>query len=149
MLTNLQPTSVQSAANTARQIPAKPRETEAFSLLEVMIAAGIFFMAIFAILALVSTNIRHAQILQKQQPSDIPAMVLADVVQTNKLEEGSYDYDISELFPGYVCSYEVTEVASNGLFKVECVVSKNRGGENSETRLSTLCYKPASTKVLK
>src|SRR5580692_2494919 len=39
----------------------------AFTLLEVMIAAGIFFMCIFAILSLVSTNIRNARLLQEPQ----------------------------------------------------------------------------------
>ncbi len=125
-------------------VQLKPRPAEAFSLLEVMIAAGIFFMAIFAILQLVSTNIRNARLLQDQQVTDIPAMVMADVIQTNKLQEGTYDYDISALYPGYQCSYDVTEVASNGFFKVECVVTKPGGGPNSQLSLSSLVYRPDS-----
>src|SRR5207342_1412722 len=39
--------------------------TRAFSLIEVMIACGIFFMATFAILALVSTTLRNARALQR------------------------------------------------------------------------------------
>ena len=48
---------------------SKPRREQknsrAFTLLEVMIAAGIFFMAIFAILALVSSNLKNARLIQK------------------------------------------------------------------------------------
>jgi len=35
--------------------------TNAFTLMEVMVACGIFFMATFAILALVSTTLRNAR----------------------------------------------------------------------------------------
>jgi len=107
-----------------------------------MIAAGIFFMAIFAILALVSTNIRNARLLQ-EQPVD-PGMLLADLVQTNKLEEGTDQGDFGDLFPGYTWTSDITQVASNGLFKVEYVVTKPGGGPNSQTSLSALLYRPDS-----
>lgn len=109
-----------------------------------MIAAGIFFMAIFAILSLVSTNIRNARLLQ-EQPVD-PGMLLADLVQTNKLQEGSDSGDFGDLFPGYSWSSDITEVGSNGLFKVEYIVTKAGGGPNSESKLDALLYRPDSPK---
>src|SRR5215467_4098981 len=52
----------------------------AFSLIEVMIACGIFFMATFAILALVSTTLRNARALQR---GDVDAgMAAAQIYQT-------------------------------------------------------------------
>src|SRR5215475_11772459 len=66
------------------------RPWHAFSLIEVMIACGIFFMATFAILALVSTTLRNARGLQR---GDIDAgMAAAQVYQllkTNKVQQGS------------------------------------------------------------
>jgi Tfp pilus assembly protein PilV len=139
-----QPIAMHSMASNSsklgRCIPLKTQD--AFSLLEVMIAAGIFFMAIFAILALVSTNIRNARLLQ-EQPVD-PGMLLADLVQTNKLEEGTDQGDFGDLFPGYTWTCDITQVASNGLFKVEYVVTKPGGGPNSQTSLSALLYRPDS-----
>ena len=49
----------------ARSKPCpRRRESRAFSLLEVMVAIGIFFMAVFAILGLVSSSLANARQLQ-------------------------------------------------------------------------------------
>jgi len=124
-----------------------PQSTSAFTLLEVMIAAGIFFMAIFAILALVTANIRNAHLLQ-QQPVD-PGMLLADLVQTNKLQEGSDSGDFGELFPGYRWDSQITQIESNGLFRVDYVVTKPGGGRNSQTTFSALRFRPESQNQMK
>lgn len=128
--------------NTDNLAAERRRDAIAFSLLEVMIAAGIFFMAIFAILSLVSTNIHNARLLQEQQVD--PGMLLADLVQTNKLEEGSDSGDFGELFPGYGWRSDTTLVGTNGFFKVEYVVYKKSGGPNTETSVSALLYRPDS-----
>ena len=44
---------------------ASRRSQTAFSLLEVMIASGIFFMTVFAILAMVSSVLRNARSLRR------------------------------------------------------------------------------------
>jgi Tfp pilus assembly protein PilV len=120
----------------------RKRGPTAFTLLEVMIAAGIFFMAIFAILALVSGSIRNARYLQEQQVD--PGMLLADLVQTNKLQEGSDSGDFGELFRDYAWRSDITLVSTNGLFKVEYVVYKKSGGPSTESSVSTLVYRPDS-----
>ena len=51
-----------------------------------MIATGIFFMCIFSFLALVTSNLRNARLLQKPQVD--ASMLLADLVQTNRLVGG-------------------------------------------------------------
>src|SRR5215468_8816417 len=74
----------------------------AFTLMEVMIACGIFFMATFAILALVSTTLRNARGLQR---GDIDAgMAAAQVYQllkTNKVQQGSLSGDFDEAHHDY------------------------------------------------
>ena len=52
----------------------------AFTLLEVMIACGIFFIAVFAILALVSNTLRNARILRLTDRGEVKPGLLADLV---------------------------------------------------------------------
>lgn len=119
-----------------------PRPKAAFTLLEVMIASGIFFMAIFAILSLVSGNLRNARRLQ--EPPVDAGMLLADLCQTNKLTEGSDSGDFGELYPGYRWTSDIRQVSTNGLFKVEYTVSRPGGEPNSDTSLSAWLYRPDS-----
>src|SRR5438045_6918579 len=64
---------VPSRLRKAEYLPGEPacfkvpprRGQVAFTLLEVMIACGIFFIAVFAILALVSNTLRNAQRLRR------------------------------------------------------------------------------------
>lgn len=64
----------------------------AFSLLEVMIACGILFMAVFTILALVSSTLRNARSLRRVEVD--AGMVAAQMFKTNRLSEGK-DWVIS------------------------------------------------------
>jgi|HubBroStandDraft_6_1064221.scaffolds.fasta_scaffold674229_2 Tfp pilus assembly protein PilV len=124
------------------------QKIEAFTLLEVMIAMGIFFMCMFAILEVVATNLKAARAIQRP-PVDI-SLLINDVVQTNKLEEGSDsgDFGENELFKGYKWSSETTQVATNGLFKVEFLVTHSDGAQNAETRMSVLLWRPDSPQKL-
>ena len=88
----------------------------AFTLLEVMIALAIFFLAIFAILGSVSRSLGAARSLQQKFP-DISALV-ADLTLTNKLEEGTGGGDFGELYPGYSWTGYTNQIATNGLFQI-------------------------------
>ena len=63
----------------------KPRRA-AFTLIEVMIALGIFFMAVFTILGLISTLLRSARTIQQMKNVDA-GMVAAQLSLTNILTE--------------------------------------------------------------
>jgi hypothetical protein len=120
----------------------------AFTLIEVMIAMGIFFMAIFAILGLVSSNLRNARRLQ-QKPVDASALI-AELSLTNKLTAGSDHGDFSDygdLYKGYRWDSEITEVRTNGLFQVEYMVTgPSSGGQTPpQTHLTVLLWRPLST----
>ena len=140
-----------AAADARRRNPAANpshphfRSQLAFTLLEVMIAAGIFFMCIFAILALVSSNLRNARLLQEPQVD--AGMLLADLCQTNQFHEGSDSGDFGDLFPGYKWSCEIQQVGTNGFFKVDYVVTRNGGGPNTDNAISALFYRPDSPKT--
>jgi hypothetical protein len=113
----------------------------AFSLLEVMIACGIFFMCIFAILAMVSSVLRNARGLRR---IDLDAgMVAAQVCKTNRLYEGTESGDFGNLFPD--CSWETDtyEAGTNGLWQVDIVV-RRRGLQQPLDSMSILVFSPGS-----
>jgi hypothetical protein len=121
------------------------RRCRAFSLLEVMIAAGIFFLAVFAILGLVSASLANARRLQRPQVDASP--VLAQFAATNILVEGIYDGYLSEFlgeaYRDYRWTAEIVEVETNKLFNVQCIVQPVHGREIISD-LSTLLFRPDS-----
>jgi Tfp pilus assembly protein PilV len=97
----------------------------AFTLIEVMIACGIFFMATFAILGLISTTLRNARALQR---GDVDAgMAAAQVYQllrTNRVTELSGKGDFGETYPDYSYEFSTQEYQTNGLLQVDIVVNR-------------------------
>jgi Tfp pilus assembly protein PilV len=121
----------------------------AFTIIEVMIAMGIFFMAVFAILSLVSSNLRIARRLQ--EPEVNAANVLAaELTLTNQLQEGSDSEDLGKMYPGYNCEEQKTLFKSNGLFRVDFVVTgPSVGGQApAPSVMSVLYWKPNSVSGL-
>lgn len=118
------------------------RSGNAFTLLEVMIAVAIFFVAVFAILELVSQNLRYIHNLQKPQV-DIGALA-AELTLTNSLEEGFESGDFGDLYPNATWTREVYEAGTNGLFGVDFIVVEDNGRKPVETKLSILLYRPNS-----
>ena len=120
----------------------------AFTLLEVMIAVAIFFMATFSILALVSRCLAQARSLQ---PMQVDAnMVVAELSLTNKLEEGPIPDDIikrfQHLYPDYTCDGTITEVRTNGLFEIQVRVAGVTAGRHLlENKTTNLLFRPLST----
>ena len=94
------------------------RSHQAFSMLEVMIAIGIFFTSVFVILQLTSQQLRMARSLQTLDvdTGTLPSLI----VMTNALEEGPLPMEIKVAFedtnPGFSCDGMVHEYATNGLF---------------------------------
>jgi hypothetical protein len=122
-----------------------PAGRRAFTLLEVMIAIAVFFLAVFAILSLVSSTLANARRLHRPQVD--ASAVLARYASTNSLVEGTYSGDLSELlgdsYQNYSWTAQITEVATNKLFHVECVVQED-GTREIVSDLSTLLYRPQS-----
>src|SRR5438552_18762680 len=83
----------------------------AFTLIEVMIALGIFFMAVFTILALVSQILRNARGLQRPQVD--AGLAAAIYVNTNRYSVGTVAGELDDSLPDF--SYEIAtdEFATN------------------------------------
>ncbi len=116
------------------------RGVRAFSLLEVMIAAGIFFMSVFAILALVSNSLRNARLLQNVEVDS--SMLAAELSVTNRLSEGTDSGDFGDIYRDYKWSRAITEVGTNGLYQVDFIVT--HAPTRRETTMTVLFYRPDS-----
>jgi len=119
-----------------------PPAARAFTLIEVMLAITIFFMAMFAILGVLSSGVHAASILRTSGPT--AGMVAGQYYVTNEIVEGSDAGDFSDIagYEGYTWRSEAVEVDTNGLYKMEIVVIDPRGNQSSI--LNVLLYKPGS-----
>ena len=83
-------------------LPARPSDergrgrARAFTLLEVLVAMGLFFLAIFAILDATNQSLRAARSLQINLPD--ASVFAADLYLTNRLEEGREPLDFADFY---------------------------------------------------
>jgi hypothetical protein len=122
------------------------RAQRAFSLLEVMIAIGIFFMAVFAILGLVSSSLENVRRLRR--PIVDAGPVAGFLLMTNKMVEGVYEADLSDFlgnaYQGYRVTYAVQEVATNKFFQVDFIVQSPDPGRPVVSKMTAMYFKPQS-----
>ncbi|MCL4180987.1 MAG: prepilin-type N-terminal cleavage/methylation domain-containing protein [Verrucomicrobia bacterium] len=117
-----------------------------FTLLEVMIAMALFFMAIFAILGVVSQGLAAARILQSEAPD--AGSLAAELFLADRLEEGWEEGDFGELHPDFLWRREITEVGTNGLFRVDFTIVGVRGQGIAELQSSMLLWRPESSSAV-
>lgn len=128
----------------------KAGSRRAFTLLEVIIAMAIFFVAMFSVLQLMSRGLGMARALQQDLPS--PAMIASELAQmaaTNRIDDGgSYSGDFEflapDIYPDFKWAAQTYQFASNGLFKADIVVVGSRGGQPVERSMSVLLFSPRS-----
>jgi type II secretion system protein I len=130
------------------KLPRSNPARRAFTLLEVMVAIAIFFVASFAILDLISTSLNNVRRLQR--PSVDASPVLARYAATNSLVEGHYHGSLGDAdmlgneYRDYTWDADVVEIASNHLYGVTCSITQMNGHREEISRLSTVLYKPQS-----
>lgn len=115
---------------------------KAFSLIEVMIACGIFFMATFAILALVSTTLRNARALQRGDvDAGMAASQIYELLKTNRQAEVSGSGNFGEAYPDFSYEFVSQQYQTNGLLQVDIVVNR-RGLRKPFDTMSIWIYSP-------
>ena len=119
--------------------PPTRKSVVAFTLLEVAVASAIFFVAIFAILGLMSQNLRAARSLQMARP-DVGSLA-SEFFATNFVEEGSETGGFGDLHPDATWTRQVYEVGSNGLYQVDFYVNRSVRGRPSQRVTSLLLYR--------
>jgi hypothetical protein len=121
-----------------------PHSGRAFSLLEVMIASAIFIMVLISILALVTQGLQMARSLRSSGPT--PGMVAAEVINTNRMEEGTISGDFGDIYPEHTWICDIYEASSNGLMRADILVTRElRGKETAPQTLSILIFNPNVT----
>ena len=134
----VEPQSVERITLLRSEAP-ELRSSDAFTLIEVMIALGIFFAAVFTILALVSSILRNARGLQRPQVD--AGMAAAIYVNTNRFPEGRVSGDLGDSLPDYRYEIETDEFATNGLMQADVVLSR-RGSRQAPDTISILVFDP-------
>lgn len=114
----------------------------AFTLIEVMVALLIFFMAVFTILGLISNTLRNARALQRKNVD--AGMVAAQLSITNRLSEQLEEGDFGEAYPEHNWTSDTYEAGTNGLFQVDIIVQRQGGNNPVESKLSVLLFRPES-----
>ena len=120
------------------------RNVVAFTLLEVLIAVSIFFIAMFAILDMTANSVKAARRLQR---SNVDVGMLGAMMSlTNQVEEGPVPREIilpfEEANPDYACRGNITEVSSNGLFQVDFEIYSIKDKRVAGSTLSMLLFRP-------
>lgn len=120
----------------------------AFTLLEVLIAMGLFFLAVFAILDATNQSLRAARSLQINLPD--ASVFAANLYLTNRLEEGREPLNFAEaygsdrIYPGWSCIREIRQIETNGLFQVDFIISGTSAGHAMVFTNSLLLWRPQS-----
>jgi hypothetical protein len=138
---NTGPLAHHLSAMTAVSEPRRPR-TRSFTLLEVMIAMALFFMAVFAILNVISQGLGAARSFQREWP-DV-GLLTTDLLLTNRLDEGFEEGDFGEYHPGFRWRREIVEVATNGLFQVNFSIHGVVDGRQLDSTVNVLIWRPES-----
>ncbi len=116
--------------------------SRAFTLLEVMIACGIFFMAAFTILALVSGTLRNARALQRGEVDvGMAAALVSQTLKTNRNAEAAFSGDFGDAYPDFSWEAQAQPYDTNGLLEVNILLRK-RGSQLPADSLSILVYAP-------
>jgi len=129
----------------------------AFTLAEVLIAVGIFVVAIFAILQLVNQGLELVRVMQQQRP-DMGALAAKTLVElpepdgtlatglTEPLDEdfGGNGGGEFTLYPDARWQRDIMSLdATNGLYQTTITIEEQvGGGENTEYQLRFLMFRP-------
>jgi len=131
----------------------RARRHAGFSLLEVMIALGIFFIALFTILGLISQLLRNARAFQNKKAADAGMVHAYFLAATNRVTEGLESGEFSDLaefndqYRDYSWEKETTFFATNGLWQVDYRVINRRLG-TVESAISTLYFDPNTQQAM-
>ena len=123
--------------------PPKPSPLCAFTLLEVMIASGIFMLASFSILTLVSSSLKNARSLQRiEVDAGMAAAQVIELFKTNRQPDLVIEGDFGDAYPNYSWAAQSGEFETNGLLQVDIVVNHVGARENPVDALSILVFDP-------
>jgi hypothetical protein len=125
-----------------RILPGASVASRAFTLIEVMIASGILFLCLFAILGLLANSLRSVRTLQHKSMDAgmAAAQIYVQLTSTNQVYEGRFSGDFGELYPDSSYDYEIQEVETNSLCRID--ISVEERGQKMDSKMTLLMYLP-------
>jgi len=118
----------------------------AFTLLEVMLAVGIFFAGVFTVLSLVSASLANARRLQR--PLVDAGALAAQLSLTNQLAEGVDSGNLGDVlgdaYKNYTWTSDIYEVQTDKLFQVVFEIQDAYGNHDAVDKISVLFFRPQS-----
>lgn len=138
---------VNSTVETSDLTTGAATDVRAFTLMEVMIAIGVFCIGVGAILGLVSNVLHGARLFDR--PMVDSGVVASEVSQTNKLVDlqvnnGDLSEFLGNTYKGYDYVYGINEVESNHLYEVDINVTSDAPGKPTISKMSVLLFRPLS-----
>jgi len=138
---------IQEIENAESMAATRARHRTAFTLMEVMIAIGVFCIGVFAILALVANVMRGARLLDK--PMVDAGVVASQIAGTNSLLEtrgvyGNLGEFLGDNYKGYNYAYDIIEEQSNKLYRAEIFVTSDAPGKPIVSKMTVLLFRPQS-----
>jgi prepilin-type N-terminal cleavage/methylation domain-containing protein len=140
---------------TYPQVDSSQRTTQdrfrAFTLIEVLIASSVLAVTLMGVLAICSNGLRIARALQHTHvdAGTVAAWTYNMISLTNRLEEGvdggNFSEMVGDLYPDAIWQRQITEVGSNGLYRVDFLIRYSVEKKPLESQLSMLVYKPAGS----
>jgi type II secretion system protein I len=112
----------------------------AFTLLEVLVAMGLFFLAVFAILDATMQGLRAARSLERNVPD--AGLVLSQFMQAQRVDVEQDAGDFEEPYEGFRWSWERQEIATNGLYEVVCVIEGDVEGRPYRSSTTAWMWRP-------
>jgi hypothetical protein len=125
----------------------RKRSRAGFTLLEVMIAVGVLFMCLFAVLALTTNSLRNARKIKQRRDLDAGSFVgyfYVQLANTNRIDEGAAEIDLGDSFPGYKTALDCEIAGTNGLWDIEYDVAEPT--RHAEVHGHFLLYNPGTQK---
>jgi len=121
---------------------AGKKPVRGFTLIEVMIASGILFMCLFAILAVLSNCLRNARALQ-HRTVDIgmaASELYTHYANTNRVAEEWGTGDFGETYPDYSYDWHIWEFWTNGWWQVDVAMHNRAAGQAEDSQLSFFVF---------
>lgn len=112
----------------------------AFTLLEVLIAMGLFFMAVFAILDCTNQGLRAARALDRNVP-DV-GLVAWELITTNRIDADSASGDFDRPYERFRWRWDRWEAGTNGLYRFNIVIAGEVEGRPYESQTELLLWRP-------
>jgi hypothetical protein len=110
--------------------------------MEVMIASAIFFICVFAILRLVSMNLRNAAALRHIEVD--AGMVAAQLFKTNRFSEEVKSDRFPKPYENYSWETVSAERETNGLWEFRITITKEHQRDPVDT-MTVLVFSPESS----